>query len=101
MALCLVSSVPKDWDLLLEWDIKNLKGRSFRVTLCKIAWWATVYHLWLQRNARLHAGEVKSDEQIIKAIRRDVKAKMEAIKAPVAILHNALCNNWHILLCTA
>jgi hypothetical protein len=101
MVLCLVSSVPEDWDLLLEWDIKNLKGRSFRVTLCKITWWATVYHLWLQRNARLHAGEVKFEEQIIKAIRRDVKAKMEAIKALASILHNTLCNNWHILLCIA
>ena len=73
MGLCLASSVPDNWDLLLKWDIKNLKGRSFRATLCKIAWWATVYHLWQQRNARLHAGEMKSEENIIKAIRRHYK----------------------------
>ena len=58
-----------------------------------------MYHLWLQRNARLHAGEVKSEEQII--IRRDVRAKMEVVKASASILHKNLCNNWHILLCTA
>ena len=100
MGLCLASSTPDNWDLLLEWGIKNLKGRSFRVTLCKIAWWATMYHLWQQRNARLHAGEMKSEENIIKAIRRDVKAKMEPVKSPASILHQTLCNNWNILLCT-
>ena len=56
--------------------------------------------LWLQRNTRLHAEEVKSEEQIIKAIRRDAKAKMEAFKAPASIFHKTLCNNWHILLST-
>jgi hypothetical protein len=100
MGLCLASSAPDNWDLLLECGIKNLKGRSFRVTLCKIAWWATLYHLWQQRNARLHAGEMKSEENIIKAIRRDVKAKMEPVKSPTSILHQTLCNNWNILLCT-
>ena len=98
--LCLAFSVPDNWDLLLEWGIKNLKGRSFRVTLCKIAWWATVYHLWQQRNARLHAGEMKLEENIIKAIRRDFRAKMEAVKAPASILHQTLCSNWNILLYT-
>ena len=43
---------------------------------------------------------MKSEENIIKAIRRDVTAKMEAIKAPASILHQTLCNNWNILLCT-
>ena len=59
-----------------------------------------MYHLWQQRNARLHAGEMKSEENIIKAIRRDVKAKMEPVKSPASILHQTLCNNWNILLCT-
>lgn len=52
--------VPDDWNLILSWGIKNLQGRSFRASICKVAWWATVYHttiyIWIQRNDRIHAG---------------------------------------------
>lgn len=98
MELCLLSIVTHEWNMRLEWRIQNLKGKIFRVTLCKIAWWATLYHIWLQRNARLHDGEVKIEEQIIKVIRKDVKARMEAVKAPDSILHITLCSNWKILI---
>ena len=59
MALCLVPTPLDERNLLFELGIQNLKGKSFVVTLCKTAWWATVYHLWLQINTRLHAGEMK------------------------------------------
>jgi hypothetical protein len=73
----------------LSGEFKTLKAK-FSVTLCKIAWWATLYHIWLQRNARLHDGEVKTEEQIIKVIRKDVKARMEAVIAPDSFLHRTL-----------
>jgi hypothetical protein len=40
-----------------------------------------VYHIRIQRNSRIHNEEVKPEEQIIKAIRRGVKAKMDFVKA--------------------
>ena len=45
MALCLVSNTPDDWHSILRWGIVNLKGKSFRASICKVAWWATVYHV--------------------------------------------------------
>ena len=54
----------------------------------------------VQRNSRTHKGEVKSEEQIIKAIRRDVNAKMDYVKAPTSILDSTLFNNWHFVLCS-
>ena len=59
-----------------------------------------MYHIWIQRNSRIHESEVKSEEKIIKSIRRDVKDKMDSVKAPASILHSTLCNNWHIYLCS-
>jgi hypothetical protein len=61
MALCLVPNVPNDWELLIIWGIKNLKGRSFRASLCKVACWATVYHIWIERNSRINDGKVRRD----------------------------------------
>jgi hypothetical protein len=42
-----------------------------------VAWWAKVYHVWLQKNNRIFYGEIRTEEQIVEAIRRDVKAMME------------------------
>jgi hypothetical protein len=39
-----------------------------------------VYHVWLQRNNRIFDAEIKTEEQIVKAIRMDVKARMEGSK---------------------
>ena len=100
MALCPVSNAPDNWNLLVEWGLKNLRGRSFRVVFCKVAWWVIVYQIWIQGNSRTHKGKVKSEEQIIKAIRRDVKAKMDSVKAPTSILDSTLFNNWHFILCS-
>jgi hypothetical protein len=73
MALCLVSNTPDDWHSILRYGILNLKGKSFRASICKVA----VYHVWIQRNNRNFDEEIKTKEQIVKAIRRDVKARME------------------------
>ena len=35
-----------------------LKGKEMRATVCKLAWWATIYYLWSQRNVVLHAGQI-------------------------------------------
>ena len=55
----------------------NLKGNTFRASICKVAWSATVYHVWLQRNNRIFDGEIKTEEQIVKAIKMDVKPRMK------------------------
>jgi hypothetical protein len=34
------------------------------------------YHIWFQRNARFHAGQIKYDDSIIEAIIWEVKARV-------------------------
>ncbi len=64
-----------------------------------MAWWATVYHLWLQRNSRVFGGVIKTEEQIVQDIRRDVKARMDSFKVKSSILNKTLSNNWKLNLC--
>jgi hypothetical protein len=99
MALCLVSNAPTDWNLLIDWGILHLKGKSFRASLCKVAWWATVYHLWLQRNSRIHGGVIKTEEQIVRDIQKDVKARLDSVIVKTSVLNRTLCNNWKLKLC--
>jgi hypothetical protein len=74
------SRYPTNWDDLLGWGIRNFKGQSFRVSLCKVSRWSVVYHICIQRNSRIHAGIIKIEEQMEKEIGRDVKARMIGTK---------------------
>jgi hypothetical protein len=47
MGYCLVSEDRNEWQEVMDWAIKKLKGKGLRSTICKIALWATVYYLWL------------------------------------------------------
>uniref|UniRef100_A0A2N9HS76 Reverse transcriptase zinc-binding domain-containing protein n=1 Tax=Fagus sylvatica TaxID=28930 RepID=A0A2N9HS76_FAGSY len=58
MALCLISDPQFCWEYLVEWGFMHLNGKGLRANLCKLTSWATVYYLWFQRNALLHAGQV-------------------------------------------
>lgn len=78
MNLWLVSDVECTWQILIDWSVNQLKGRSLKFTICKLAWWATVYHLWQQRNANIHSKNVRNEEQIIKDIKKDVKGIIES-----------------------
>ena len=44
---------------------KNLKGRSFRASLCKAAWWATEYYIWIEQNSRIYNDKVRTEEQLV------------------------------------
>lgn len=77
MALCLATGIPKDWEDQVSWGTKYLKGTSPRVILCKLSWWATIYHLWIQRNNRIYGGKVETEEKILKFIKRDIRGRMK------------------------
>jgi hypothetical protein len=53
----------------VEWGSLHLEGKEMRAIICKLAWLPTVYHLWLQRNAIIHVGMIKTKDQILSLIR--------------------------------
>ena len=61
---CLVSNAWFVWEDLIAWGARELKGKGLRVIACKLAlaWWATVYHIWLQRNAIVHEDRILTEE---------------------------------------
>ena len=62
MRLCLVSNRLFSWEDLIEWVSSNLKGKGMRSNICRLGLWATMYHIWLQRNAIIHRGHIKVDK---------------------------------------
>ncbi|GAV92882.1 zf-RVT domain-containing protein [Cephalotus follicularis] len=49
---CNVNRTELQWDEAVAWMIRNSKGDKFPATLRKLAFAATVYHIWLERNRR-------------------------------------------------
>ncbi len=42
----------------LDWAMKKLEGKSFQKFICVLAWFAMIYHFWLDRDAWIYNGEV-------------------------------------------
>lgn len=56
---CLNTRSPGCWESELLWAANQFKGKGFPSLVRKIAWGATIYHIWRERNARLYKTEYK------------------------------------------
>ena len=97
MKLCLVSNAQLVLEDLIDWGARELKGKGLRVIACKLAWWATVYHIWLQRNAIVHEERIWTEEQLKRSIIMDVNARLRfKTKLKKSVLNSTICYNWGI-----
>jgi hypothetical protein len=78
MGSCLISDPKLVWDEVVEWFSSELKGKNLAVSLCKLCFAATVYHLWRHRNGLLHGNTPRSEEIIVANVKWDVRTKILA-----------------------
>ena len=75
-------------------EASEFKGKGLRVIACKLAWWATVYHIWLQRNAIVHEERVWTEEKLKRSIIKDVKFRLGLkTKFKKSVLNATICCN--------
>ena len=75
---CLVRNPIIVWDEIVNWGIKTAEAEASVLPCVGFALWAAIYHVWLERNARLHGGQFTSKDNIVLAIRLEVGARMLA-----------------------
>ncbi|XP_039063442.1 uncharacterized protein LOC120208171 [Hibiscus syriacus] len=63
-------------DDLFNWLIANLKSKSRRVRILKLAWTGLLYSIWEERNHRLFRGSSRSVDVIVNSIKVDVRVKL-------------------------
>ena len=93
--------MPRNWDNEFLWVIAT-KGKSFCSISKRIAWSATVYYLWGQRNSRIHENIFSPADDIFHLICNDVRLRIsgfyKVIDNPV---NRSMCDRWsfplHIL----
>lgn len=85
------------WEQELNWAVKNMKGKSLLSIVLRLAWAAFLYHVWLERNCKLHKQIFHTDLQVLEQIQWDVGVKVSQLKNyarnPINLL---LLMNWPI-----
>ena len=64
----------------LEWAVKRLKGKSLLSMILRLAWRASIYYIWRERNGRRHGQASETPSQIVKHIKSDIRLKTISIK---------------------
>ncbi|XP_039034950.1 uncharacterized protein LOC120171300 [Hibiscus syriacus] len=76
LSLCGTRCAALTWDQRLSWMVGNLKGKTFRVRILKLAWTGFLYYIWEERNYMHFRGISSSSEVIVKRIKEAVKSKL-------------------------
>ena len=75
--------------------VTGCKGNSFCSITKRIAWGATIYHLWRQRNARVHDNLFIPVDFILSLICNDVRLIITSFRNVVDNPANrAMCERW-------
>ena len=84
------------WDDIVDWGEKNLKGRSMKAVVCKLAFGVSVYHIWHQKEfSYLLWYSIRTEETIVCDIKWVVQARVEAKWCYYnSILLRAICCIW-------
>jgi hypothetical protein len=78
MQLCGMASPPVCWDdVILEGlACRTRERKAFKAHVCRLAFGATVYPIWSNRNALRHGNKPMSEEQLLQKIKWDVRCRV-------------------------
>ncbi|GAV89881.1 zf-RVT domain-containing protein [Cephalotus follicularis] len=81
--MCNVKRQIAPWSDEIQWMIDHSRGNKFPQTLRKLAFAATIYHVWMERNRRCFKNNFLNPDHIIHKIQGHVAAKLWSQKNPM------------------
>jgi hypothetical protein len=103
MTRCIVANPPIIWEDIIQLGCSSWKCNTLKSLLCRLALGSIVYNIWCTRNEIKHAGHPNTEEQILKKVLWEVRARVAGKgKFPRTrdnILLCSLRNLSEILLC--
>ena len=92
--MCSQYRTPRRWENEFLW-VTGCKGTSFCSITKRIAWGASIYHLWRQRNVRIHDKVFISVESILSLICNDVRLRISSLQNVADNpMNRAMCERW-------
>lgn len=71
-------SPPSSLEDMLSWVNGSFRTNKLKI-ICKLILQAVVYHLWMERNARLHSPSSKASHSLVKDIQLTLRAKLSGL----------------------
>ncbi|GLT48179.1 hypothetical protein SLA2020_218200 [Shorea laevis] len=89
------------WQFALSWLCHKAKRKSLCSSLIRLAWCAAIYHIWIERNTRIHKRTFKSEFAIVSKIQIDVRDKVLSFaRAKSSLLPKSIASKWGLeVLC--
>ncbi|XP_039047658.1 uncharacterized protein LOC120188236 [Hibiscus syriacus] len=98
LASCGVCHDVQNWDDCLSWLVANLKGKSLRVQILKLAWTGFLYFIWKERNHRCFRGHACSVDTVVYRIKEAVKIKLYRFRIHrIDEANRFLFTNWGLI----
>ncbi|GAV69129.1 zf-RVT domain-containing protein [Cephalotus follicularis] len=83
------------WADEVLWMSTHARGSAFHHTVRRLAFAATVYHLWIERNRRCFKNVFLPYQEIIRLVKQDVSGKLASGNSyPRCERYHSLCINW-------
>ena len=81
----------------LQWASQKLKGKALISIVLRIAWKATIYHIWRERNRRLYAQISESPSQLFQYVKEAVQLKtLGLVNIADDPINRSLFSNWDL-----
>ena len=97
MCCCRVDNPPVIWDEIMQLGISNWGNKALKGLLCRLVLGFVVYNLWRTRNDIKNSGQPNTEEQILKKILWEVRARIvEKRKFPKTRGNLALVSLWNL-----
>ena len=95
MQLCGLNRRIVSWNEELEWATKKIKGKALLSIVLRLAWKASIYHIWRERNRRMHDSIPVAAEQIVEHVKDDVRIRLIGLKnISNDSVNSNICWNW-------
>ncbi|XP_038996821.1 uncharacterized protein LOC120121568 [Hibiscus syriacus] len=92
---CGVCYTLTNWEDLFNWLIANLKDKSLRIRILRLAWTGMLYSVWEERNHRLFRRSSRSVDALVNSIKLVVRVKLSRYGKPrIDDVNRQLCLNW-------
>ncbi|KAH0896488.1 hypothetical protein HID58_046056 [Brassica napus] len=94
-----ISPLSPSWDDIAH-SLLSQSGSRYQIYLSILTWQATIYDIWWERNDRLHRGNHRHPDLLIKKISSTIKNRISALRPEHNSLASELIQLWFALFPT-
>ncbi|GAV64388.1 hypothetical protein CFOL_v3_07906, partial [Cephalotus follicularis] len=76
LSMCNIQRPISQWSDKVQWMLDHARGHKFPTLVQKLAFAASVYHIWLERNRRCFKNEFMPAKEVINRIKHDAASKL-------------------------